>query len=171
MLPRRFCARSTVLKSAFWWELCITAERALEQYKLAPLMCRRDMAMMGLLHRIILNDAPTQLKKLFPFAVPRSADVSSTRRYSPWLLRRHNRQLKEQTIGTYILRRSLFGLVSIYNLLPQAIIDLKSIRLFQSALQRALCLAASQRLPNLDYLLFPRLRPVRDIDFQRYFVT
>ena len=124
---------------------------------------------MGLLHRIFLNDAPTQLKKLFPFAMPRSADVSSTRRYSPWLLRRHNTQLKEQTIGTDILRRSLFGLVYISNLVPQAIIDLKSIRLFQSAVQRALCLAASQRLPIWVYLLSTRLRPVRDIDFQRYF--
>ena len=28
-----------------------------------------------------------------------------------------------------------------------------------------------KRLPNWVYLLSPRLRPVRDIDFQRYFVT
>ena len=52
-------------------ELNITAERALDRSKLAPLMRIRDIAMMGLLHRIILDDAPTQLKKLFPFAVLR----------------------------------------------------------------------------------------------------
>ena len=86
-----------------------------------------------------------------------------------WLLRRHNKQLKEQTINTDILRHSLFGLVYIYNLLPQSIIDLRSVRQFQSVLQRALRLAASQRLPSWEYLFSPRLRPVRDVHFQLYF--
>ena len=80
--PGYYHAASTILRpldrvqERLCRELGITAERALEQYKLAPLMCRRDMAMMGLLHRINLNDAHTQLKKLLPFAVRRSADVS-----------------------------------------------------------------------------------------------
>ena len=129
-------------------------------------MCRRDMAMLGLLHRIILNDAPSQLVVLFPFAVPRPAETSVTRKYSPWLLRRHNKQLKEQTINTDTLRRSLFGLAYIYNLLPQSTIDLRSVRQFQSALQRALRLAASQSLPNWEYICSPRLRPVRNVYFQ-----
>ena len=38
---------------------------ALEQFRLAPLPCRRDMAMLGALHRITLGDAPSQLAELF----------------------------------------------------------------------------------------------------------
>ena len=150
-------------------ELGITAERALEHFKLAPLMSRRDMAMLGLLHRIILIDAPPVLVALFRFADPRPAEASAPRRYSPWLLHRHKKQLKEQTINTDILRRSLFGLTYIYNLLPQSTIDLSSVRQFQSALQRALRSTTSLRLPNWEYLFSHRLRPVRDVHFQRYF--
>ena len=38
---------------------------ALELYRLAPLPCRRDMAMLGVLHKISLGLAPSQLDALF----------------------------------------------------------------------------------------------------------
>ena len=112
------------------------------------------MAMLGLLHRIILNDVVLQLVVLFPFAVLLLAEASATRRYSAWLFRQHNKQVNEQTINIDILRRSLFGLAYIYNLLLQSTSDLRSVRHFNSALQRALRLAASQTLLNWKYICF-----------------
>ena len=146
-------------------ELGISHETALLKYKLAPLKSRRDMALLGLLHRIVLNDAPPQLAELFPSATTWPPNIATTRLQ----IRRHNRQLKQHAIGTETLRRSLFGLVKIYNLLPQQVIDLKSVQLFQSALQHALSVAACRNVRYWDSLFSPRLRPVRDIDFQRYF--
>ena len=84
-------------------------------------------------------------------------------------IRRHNRQFVQPTIGTEVLRRSLFGLVIVYNLLPQAVVDEKSVQSFQSSLQRALRNVARLGVPNWDCLFSPRLRPVRAFDFQRYF--
>ncbi len=49
-------------------ELALSEEEALEVYKLAPLSSRRDMAMLGLLHRVILGDVSPQLRALFPLA-------------------------------------------------------------------------------------------------------
>ena len=42
-----------------------TELEALELYRLAPLPCRRDMAMLGVLHKISLGLAPSQLAALF----------------------------------------------------------------------------------------------------------
>ena len=121
--------------------------------------------MLGLLHRIVLDDAPSQLVALFPFADARPHDTSTTR----LAIRRHNRQFVQPTIGTEVLRRNLFGLVVVYNLLPQAVVDEKSVQSFQSSLQRALRNVARLGVPNWDCLFSPRLRPVRAFDFQRYF--
>ena len=39
---------------------------ALRDFRLAPLKCRRDMAMLDVLHKIDLGGAPSQLQALFP---------------------------------------------------------------------------------------------------------
>ena len=123
------------------------------------------MALIGLLHRVVLNDVSPQLAELFPPARAWPFNIATTRLQ----IRRHNRQLRQHAIGTETLRRSLFGLVKIYNLLPQQVIDLKSVQSFQSALQHALSLAACRNVRYWEFLFSPRLRPVRDIDFQQYF--
>ena len=146
-------------------ELGISHEAALLRYKLAPLKSRRDMALLGLLHRVVFNDVSPQLAELFPPARTWPFNIATTRLQ----IRRHNRQLRQHAIGTETLRRSLFGLVKIYNLLPQQVIDLKSVQLFQCALQHALSLAACRNVRYWEFLFSPRLRPVRDIDFQQYF--
>lgn len=131
-------------------ELGLLPAEALVTYELAPLNSRRDMALLGLLHRIVLKDAPPQLAELFPPARAWPFGLASTRPQ----VRRHNKRLHQRAIGTETLRRSLFGLVKVYNLLPQQIINKTSVKLFQSALQQALCVAASLNVHNWEYLLF-----------------
>ena len=145
--------------------LSLSPEVVLERYRLAPLKSRRDMALMGLLHRVVLSDVSRQLAELFPFATSGPLEFVRTRLQ----IRRHNKQLIAPPFGTETLRRSLFGLVRIYNLLPQSVVDLKSVKEFQSTLQGALRHAASLGIPNWDSLFSPRLRPVRDLEFQRHF--
>ena len=85
------------------------------QHNLAPLRTRRDLAMLGLLHRCALGEAPPQLLAFFPReALPR---VRATTRLQ---CRRHQLQLHDRLVGarTCPLHRSLFGLVAVYNLLP-----------------------------------------------------
>ena len=49
----------------------------------------------------------------------------------------HGRQLKEYRAGTHlnVLRRSVLGLVTIYNLLPAWVVQLEQVKDFQQALQ------------------------------------
>ena len=52
--------------------------QAIEVFRLAPLCARRDMAMLGALHKISLGTAPKQLSEMFPvFGAPR--DISHWR--------------------------------------------------------------------------------------------
>ena len=99
--------------------LGLSPEVVLERYRLAPPKSRRDMALLGLLHRVVLNDASRQLAELFAFASSRPPEFLRTR----LPVRRHNKQLIQPPFGTETLRRSLFGLVRIYNLLPQSVVS------------------------------------------------
>ena len=73
---------------------------ALMEFNLAPLAARRDMAMLGVLHRTVLGRGPRHFKELFKLdTAGRLVDPRST-------------------IGGEMVKRSALGLVAIYNLLP-----------------------------------------------------
>ena len=148
-------------------ELGLAHADALEKYHLAPLGSRRDMGMLGLLHKIVLGDAPPQLAELFPFAEPSLLDNRSATRLA---VRRHRHQFWQPPFRTEILRRSLFGIVVVYNLLPPAVVEKKTVKSFQSILQLALRSAVRKGLPDWHLLFSPRTRPVSWKDFQRFFL-
>ena len=50
----------------FLKEIDLSEFDALRDYRLAPLKCRRDIAMLGVLHKVNLGTAPPQLSALFP---------------------------------------------------------------------------------------------------------
>ena len=148
-------------------EVGLTPLEALERFKLAPLQSRRDMAMLGLLHRISSGEAPQQLCDLFPkapMAAPRFGPQSRMYR----TVRRHDKQFVERQGHTDIFRRSIFGLVSAYNLLPQSIVDVKSVSAFQSRLQRALLHTARQGLDNWESVLSGSVLR-RQVEYQALF--
>ena len=148
-------------------ELELSEFEALDRYKLAPLCTRRDIGMLGLLHRISLGDAPAQLAELFPqapFSAPRFGPDTRLRR----VVQRHNRQFTERPGHTDVFRRSLFGLVSAYNLLPQSVVDIPSVQDFQSRLQRAVLKAARENVENWSRILSGGVIR-RQVAFQRLF--
>ena len=121
----------------FLREISVSEERALLDYRLAPLQTRRSISILGFLHRITLGQVSTQIAKLFPKApeivVP--DNISSRVRGE-----RHNRQLLDRVSAssTEVFRRSIFGTVQCYNALPQNVVDRPSVSSFQRALQAAL---------------------------------
>jgi hypothetical protein len=107
---------------------------ALFAFNLAPLRTRRDLAMLGVVHRAVIGKGPRQLSAFF------------SRRGSTWASRtrmqgsRHGMQLEEYRNGdqTEYIRRSVLGLVTIYNLLPCFVVHAETVSIFQSRLQDVL---------------------------------
>ena len=157
------------IQDRFLREIGVTPEESLEKHRLAPLTSRRDIGMLGLLHKIVLGEAPSQLAALFPFASPAPATPFSIFSRSRLSIRRHNRQLREIVCSTDVLHRSLFAAVVVYNLLPSETVELSSVKAFQSHLQFALRNAARNRVADWQYLFSPRFRLLRPAAFQSLF--
>ena len=85
----------------------VTEELALSEYALAPLASRRDMAMLGVIHRCNLGLGPAHFSKFFRRRehAERSFGTRSEKR-------RHRWQLDDPRDGTHseLLARSVFGL-------------------------------------------------------------
>ena len=114
-------------------ELGISAEDAIMHFNLAPLPCRRDMAMLGLLHRTVLGKGPYHFRKFFQLS---GAERRGTRSGSV----RHNRQLVDIKDRHFleIERRSALGLIWVYNRLPADIARHDTVKEFQRSLQQLL---------------------------------
>ena len=98
------------IQHSFLRSLNISDLDALNHFALAPLCARRDIAMLGVIHRSVLGLSPRHFASFF-----RSAPPPPPR--SP---RRHARHLADplQLRAPDFARRSVLGLVSVYNLLP-----------------------------------------------------
>ena len=134
-------ASDTVLKPLdqiechFLRDLGMTVYESFSRYNLAPLCFRRDVAMLGLLHKCTLGIAHEDLRSLLPPAPFQHQNCYRTRLAD----RRHNKQLLERCHGRHldILGRSMFGLTRIYNLLPQFVVNAETIKTFQTRLTKA----------------------------------
>ena len=61
--PEFFLRCIDQVQENFLSELEMSASEALFDFNLAPLKSRRDISMLGFLHRIVLKDAPVQFSK------------------------------------------------------------------------------------------------------------
>ena len=110
--------------------------------------------MLGLLHRIALGEAPNQLSQLFPVSHSHRVDGPVTR----LSVRRHDFQFIEPAFGTDVMQRSLFGLTVVYNLLPPVAVESRTVKMFQSHLQRALRRASVAKPPETQLPCHSQLR-------------
>ena len=108
----------------------LSESTAFLDFNLAPLVVRRDIAMLGVIHKCVLGITHKSLCDLFPLA------PTGHRFPTSFASTLHNKQLLDRCDGsqTEVLQRSIFGLVRVYNLLPQVIIDLSCVKSFQGAL-------------------------------------
>ena len=129
-------AKIELLQSNFVRGLSITREMAFQDYNLAPLSLRRDIGILGFIHKRVLGECHMAVKALLPFS-----GVAD---------RWHSKQL-ETHIDNCIVRHtlywgSLFGLVHVYNRLPEHLISTTSVKEFQSRLTQG----ARDRCSNWD---------------------
>ena len=136
--------------SSFLRQVGVTEVDAIVQFKLAPLCSRRDIAMLGVIHRALLGEGPLQLREFFQL------DTTDLRRSTRHV--RHNWQL----LCDYgakpldIVKRSVLGLCRIYNMLPARIVRCKCVRSFQGALQGLLREQAQIEKRDWQHLFSPR---------------
>lgn len=149
----------------FLRETGLSERDALIEYNLAPLVCRRHIAALCVLHRRILGQLPAPLAEMLPLDTPRDTQ-HRTRLAAP----RHDKQLVDPVRGreTQLFKRSMFGYVGIYNRLPQSVVEAKSVKVFQRKLQFALR-AFSTRNTDLESFLSYRSRLSDIARFQSYF--
>lgn len=133
---------------SFLAQLGITPLQAFVHFNLAPLCTRRDIAMLGLVHRAVLKQGPSHFWQFFV------VDSAATR----FLHRRHNKHIVDWREGRRLdmLDRSVLGLVPVYSILPQAIVNETSVANFQCRLQRIVKRRAIAGAPGWEYTLSPR---------------
>ena len=113
----------------------VTPDAALCNFNLAPLNTRRDIAMLGVIHRAALRKGPKHFHEWF-VPVPPAPTTLVTRRRT----RAHRWQLHDlvDSNHTELLKRSVFGLIRIYNELEENVVNTRSVKDFQHNLQNKL---------------------------------
>ena len=108
------------VQTTFVHNFNIDVTDAFMNHNLAPLSLRRDIAMLGFLHKCVLPGAHPEMQKLFP------------RRpgHGLWNILNFNRRVFHPDLA----KRSLFGLTSVYNALPNYIVSLQTVQEFQHEL-------------------------------------
>jgi len=109
---RDILARLDGVQSRFLADAGVDKVDALVHFHLAPLSVRRDIAMLGVIHRAALGKGPAHFQKHFPLASPPLRKI-----IEPRTLLRHP-----------IVKMSVFGLVAVYNLLPPRVVALNTKR-------------------------------------------
>ena len=124
--------RLDALQTSCLEKLGLSESEAFLKYNLAPLQLRRNIAMLGLLYKIARRETHPAFFDLFPFdnAVPHH-----TTRLT---MRRHRIQLQNRCDGSQsdVLNRSIFGMVRVFNVLPEEAINQTSVKMFQKVLTR-----------------------------------
>ena len=107
------------------------------------------MAILGLLFKISIGKAPPSLSSLFP---PASGLLDSHGFVGNRRL--HSRALKDPIEPGHppLLQRSIFGMISVFNHLPQQLVDCHSVKSFQRALQFRAKEAAISHAPSWQLL-------------------
>lgn len=108
-------------------------------FNFAPLQCRRDVAILGLLHRAALKQGPLQFWEYFAVD-PNAHRLRSSRHplHLRQLLPRHGEPDFD------IVRRFALGNIQVYNLLPPSVLACKAGCSFQSELTNRLRARAIQ---------------------------
>ena len=110
-------------------EIGVSDEEAFVAHNFAPPSLRRTIGVLGLLHKRVLGKAHPVFQDLLPF----HADLFGSLR--PGV---HNKQLYGHMLDVQFQHalhsRSIFGMVYVYNRLPQDVVDQISVPAFQRCL-------------------------------------
>ena len=145
------------VQRSFLHKLEVSESSAFLQYNFAPTVLRRSIAILGLLHKRVLGQCHRSFNELLPwyadhahrFDNPR--DFGHDKRlYGHWLEAGEHRAL---------FNRSIFGMIDIYNNLPQEIVDAKSVSTFQTLLTCKAKERCRQEVPLWEFSFCRRAGP------------
>jgi hypothetical protein len=119
---------------------------ALIEFHLAPLAIRRDIAMLGLIHRTAIRRGSPHFLEHFKLAE------------KPGTNHVHRRQMVDPRMqySRHIVKRSALGLVAIYNMLPPAVVEPACVSVFQRNLQKLVTQRALDGREDWMVTLCPR---------------
>ena len=141
-LPSFFLTPIDNIQRRFLEAVDIDPIRALLDFNLAPLCTRRDVSMLGFLHRFALGLAPAEFGQFI-----KRKSVSTYNRGWAVKCELHDNQIHDPIDGTHtrMMERSIFALVYPYNSLPLGVAKLTCVSAFQRALQRGVKKAATSQ--------------------------
>jgi hypothetical protein len=146
---RDHLSRLDRVQTKFLQDVGINEVEALMEFNLAPLAVRRDIAMLGLIHRAALGKGPQHFRQHFKVI-------------SPGCLKDPREELKGG-----LATRSPLGLVAVYNMIPGACKKLHKVNFFQAALQKYVKEAACGGYDDWKQMLSPRIplgrHPVKEL--------
>ena len=108
----------------------MTEEVAFLDHNLAPPSLRRDIGLLGLLHKRVLGQCHPAYNDLLPLAPASWYQGPPAPRHNRLL----NNHIHECMFHCDLFSRSIFGMVNIYNRLPQCFIDCETVSTFQHEL-------------------------------------
>ena len=120
------------LQTRFLRDIGISELEGLMVFNLAPLATRRHIALLGVIHRCVLEKGPPHFQSFFPRVEVHSYYQTRISEHF------HGRRIAEfqATHQPELFRRSLFGAAPIYNILPPWVVFAGSVSVFQKRLQR-----------------------------------
>ena len=136
--------------------------KAFLEFNLAPLSSRRDIAMLGLIHRCVQGKAHASLREIFP-RCSRPGHLHNTKLQK----HRHPYQLDEFRAGTHpaLLCRSVIGLTRVWNRLPEYIVTAGNVTIMQKGLTSILRAASRRGEVNWPQLFSPRGAILKETPF------
>jgi hypothetical protein len=164
--PDFFLLQVDRVQTLFLEEVSISAKQALLEFNLAPLSTRRDIAMLGLLFRIVRGSAPPEFAALI-----KRADQPAFPRSLRNPARQHGLQLHDPVDGTHscMMERSILGLIYSFNMLPPAIVHTTNVSAFQHRLQNAVKTAAKRDMLGWEDVLRNGIKKMTVLTFQELF--
>jgi hypothetical protein len=127
--PSYLLAKIDAAQIRFLRELDLCPMYAFMEFNFAPPRLRRNIGVLGLLHKRVLGKCHPMFEHLLPW-------LSS--RYPNFRLHAHNKQLygnwAEIISHRAIHDRSIFSMCDVYNNLPQSVVDADSISMFKHLL-------------------------------------
>ena len=142
-----FHASTTLLEKvdqvqrSFVHKLGLTEQEAFLNFNFAPSSLRRNIAVLGLLHKRVLGQCHPTFERLLPYA-EQSIDFRTFA---------HSKQLYghrlEATHHRSLFSKSIFKMVDIYNNLPQHVVDVDKVTKFQHLLTEKARVRCRQGMP------------------------
>ena len=116
-------------QNRFLHALGLSPDQALLDYNFAPPSLRRNIGILGLLHKRVLGQCHPSFDRLLPWYSDRFTEARglghTKQLYGHWV---------EVSNCQGLFTRSIFGMADIYNNLPQHVLDASSVKCFQQYL-------------------------------------